>query len=80
MAGYVMFKFNFGKKLIVILGVCYEVFNNIYGVGIFILNGWYGVNGIYENIISEQVYDELFLYLYIKYELLFWLDICWFLV
>ena len=76
-AGYVMLKLNFGKKLTVIPGVRYEASNNTYGAGISTLNGWYGVNGTYENTTSEQVYDELLPHLHIKYEPLSWLDIRW---
>ncbi len=74
-AGYVMLKFELGKKLSIIPGVRYEQSDNEYRSGISSLNGRYGVNGTFTDTTTTQTYGELLPHLHLKYQVLDWLDI-----
>jgi TonB-dependent receptor len=74
-AGYVMMKVNVGKKLSIIPGFRYEYSDNEYRSGISSINGWYGVNGFFEDTTTFQQYGEILPHLHIKYQPFKWFDV-----
>lgn len=74
-AGYAMLKLEIGKKLSVIPGVRYEYSDNEYRSGISSINGWYGVNGFFNDTTTTQTYGQVLPHLHLKYQALDWLDI-----
>jgi TonB-dependent receptor len=74
-AGYLMMKFEIGKKMSIIPGVRYEYSDNEYRSGISTLNGRYGINGTFIDTTTTQTYGEILPHLHFKYQALEWLDI-----
>lgn len=75
LAGYAMFKLDFGKTLTVIPGFRFERSDNDYSAGISTVNGRYGVNGIIIDTTTVQQYNEFLPNLHLKFKPLEWFDI-----
>lgn len=74
-AGYLMAKFNVGKKLSVTPGVRYEYSDNEYTAArSSIADAFIGVEGFFEETFSAQTYGEILPHLHLKYEPNNWLD------
>ncbi|NRB53935.1 MAG: TonB-dependent receptor [Saprospiraceae bacterium] len=74
-AGYAMIRLDFGDKLTLIPGFRYEYSDNEYTAGISSINGAYGVNGFFQDSVTNIQYGEFLPHLHIKYQALDWLDI-----
>jgi TonB-dependent receptor len=75
-AGYLMAKFNIGKKLSITPGFRYEYSNNSYRAGISsITDEFIGLAGSFRDTSTTQQYAEFLPHLHAKYEPLNWLDV-----
>lgn len=75
LAGYGMVKIKVGDIVTLIPGFRYEHSDNSYSSGLSTLSGRYGVNGIYEDTTTTQVYGLLLPHLHLKVQPLPWLDL-----